>query len=97
MGIAFANGMVVTLDNLTLIIAETRGARLTAFDITAETEGGVCLVPVDGAQIVDHVAAPNNEHTPFAKRSQLRTQLEVVVKGLQRINRQLDYGDIGVR
>jgi sugar lactone lactonase YvrE len=34
--IAFANGMVVTPDNRTLIIAETRGARLTAFDITAE-------------------------------------------------------------
>jgi sugar lactone lactonase YvrE len=35
-GIAFANGMVVTPDNHTLIIAETRGARLTAFDITAD-------------------------------------------------------------
>jgi sugar lactone lactonase YvrE len=34
-GIAFANGMVVTPDNRTLIIAETRGVRLTAFDITA--------------------------------------------------------------
>jgi sugar lactone lactonase YvrE len=35
-GIAFPNGMVITPDNLTLIIAETRGARLTAFDITAD-------------------------------------------------------------
>jgi sugar lactone lactonase YvrE len=35
-GIAFANGMVVTPDSRTLIIAETRGARLSAFDITAD-------------------------------------------------------------
>jgi sugar lactone lactonase YvrE len=34
--IIFANGMIVTPDNRTLIIAETRGARLTAFDITAD-------------------------------------------------------------
>jgi sugar lactone lactonase YvrE len=34
--IVFANGMVVTPDNATLIIAETRGARLTAFDIASD-------------------------------------------------------------
>jgi sugar lactone lactonase YvrE len=34
--IDLANGMVVTPDNRTLIIAETRGARLTAFDITPD-------------------------------------------------------------
>src|SRR5690606_32754546 len=32
-GIAFANGMAVTPDNATLILAETYGHRLTAFDI----------------------------------------------------------------
>jgi len=32
-GIKFANGMVITPDGLTLVIAETLGGRLTAFDI----------------------------------------------------------------
>jgi sugar lactone lactonase YvrE len=35
-GIAFPNGMVVTPDNSTLIIAESYGNRLTAFDIAAD-------------------------------------------------------------
>src|SRR5262249_53617115 len=35
-GIAFPNGMTVTPDNSTLIIAESHGKRLTAFDITAD-------------------------------------------------------------
>jgi sugar lactone lactonase YvrE len=35
-GCAFANGMVVTPDNSTLILAETYGHRLTAFDIDAD-------------------------------------------------------------
>lgn len=35
-GIAFPNGMVVTPDNSTLIIAESHGKRLTAFDIAAD-------------------------------------------------------------
>jgi len=34
-GCAFANGMVVTPDNATLILAESYGHRLTAFDIDA--------------------------------------------------------------
>jgi sugar lactone lactonase YvrE len=34
-GIAFPNGMVVTPDNSTLIIAESHGKKLTAFDIVA--------------------------------------------------------------
>jgi sugar lactone lactonase YvrE len=34
-GIAFANGMAVTPDNATLILAESYGNRLTAFDIAA--------------------------------------------------------------
>jgi sugar lactone lactonase YvrE len=33
-GIAFGNGMAVTPDNATLIVAESHGNRLTAFDIT---------------------------------------------------------------
>jgi len=35
-GIAFPNGMAATPDNSTLIIAESYGKRLTAFDITAD-------------------------------------------------------------
>ncbi len=35
-GIAFPNGMAVTPDNSTLIIAESHGRKLTAFDIAAE-------------------------------------------------------------
>ena len=35
-GLAFANGMVVTPDNATLIVAESYANRLTAFDIAAD-------------------------------------------------------------
>jgi sugar lactone lactonase YvrE len=35
-GIAFPNGMVVTPDDSTLIVAESYGSRLTAFDIAAD-------------------------------------------------------------
>jgi sugar lactone lactonase YvrE len=35
-GIAFPNGMAVTSDDATLIIAESHGKRLTAFDIAAD-------------------------------------------------------------
>jgi sugar lactone lactonase YvrE len=35
-GLAFPNGMAVTSDNATLIVAESYGGRLTAFDIAAD-------------------------------------------------------------
>jgi len=35
-GVAFPNGMAVTADNRTLIVAESYGRRLTAFDIAAD-------------------------------------------------------------
>jgi sugar lactone lactonase YvrE len=35
-GIAFGNGMAITPDNATLIVAESYGKRLTAFDIVAD-------------------------------------------------------------
>jgi sugar lactone lactonase YvrE len=35
-GVAFPNGMVVTPDNSTLILAESYGSRLTAFDVGAD-------------------------------------------------------------
>jgi sugar lactone lactonase YvrE len=62
-GLAFPNGMAVTPDNTTLLVAESYGERLTAFDISAdggltnrrmwaETPGdhpdGICL-DADGA------------------------------------------------
>src|SRR5438046_8683851 len=36
---AFPNGMAITPDNSTLIIAESHGNRLTAFDIGADGKG----------------------------------------------------------
>jgi len=59
-GLAFPNGMVVTPDNATLIVAESFARRLTAFDIAADgslsnrrvwadvTGDGICL-DADGA------------------------------------------------
>lgn len=35
-GIAFPNGMAITADNSTLMIAESHGKRLTAFDIAPD-------------------------------------------------------------
>jgi sugar lactone lactonase YvrE len=40
-GVAFPNGMVVTPDNATLIVAESYGSKLTAFDIAAD--GGLSV------------------------------------------------------
>jgi sugar lactone lactonase YvrE len=37
-GVAFPNGMAVTPDNLTLIVAESYGRKLTAFDIEADAD-----------------------------------------------------------
>jgi sugar lactone lactonase YvrE len=35
-GVAFPNGMAITVDNATLIVAESYGRKLTAFDIAAD-------------------------------------------------------------
>jgi sugar lactone lactonase YvrE len=43
-GVSFPNGMVVTPDGSTLIVAESYGNRLTAFDIA--TDGGLTNRPV---------------------------------------------------
>jgi sugar lactone lactonase YvrE len=40
-GLAFPNGMAITPDNATLIVAESYGRRLTAFDIAAD--GGLSV------------------------------------------------------
>ena len=51
-GIAFPNGMAVTPDNATLIVADSWGRRLTAFDIAANgdlSEGRVWADLGDGA------------------------------------------------
>ena len=49
-GIAFPNGMAVTPDNSTLIVAESHGKKLTAFDIVADGSLSNCRVwaEVDG-------------------------------------------------
>jgi sugar lactone lactonase YvrE len=67
-GIAFPNGMVVTPDNATLILAESYGKRLTAFDIVADgglsnrriwadlgdgVPDGICLDAEHGAWYAD--------------------------------------------
>ncbi len=51
-GVAFANGMVVTPDNATLILAESYANRLTAFDIAAD--GGLSnrRVWADGGRVL---------------------------------------------
>ncbi len=50
-GLSFPNGMAVTPDNATLIVAESYGARLTAFDIAADGSLSHQRVwaPLDGA------------------------------------------------
>jgi sugar lactone lactonase YvrE len=70
-GVAFPNGMVVTPDNSTLILAESYGKKLTAFDIAADgslsnkrtwadlrdgTPDGICL-DADGA--IWYAGVPN--------------------------------------
>jgi sugar lactone lactonase YvrE len=70
-GIAFPNGMAVTPDNGTLIIAESHGKRLTAFDIASDgslsnrrvwaelgdgAPDGICL---DAANAVWYADVPN--------------------------------------
>jgi sugar lactone lactonase YvrE len=70
-GVAFPNGMVVTPDNSTLIVAESYGNRLTAFDIAANgglsnrrvwadlhdgVPDGIC---VDGGNAVWYGDVPN--------------------------------------
>jgi sugar lactone lactonase YvrE len=70
-GIAFPNGMAVTPDNATLIVAESHGKKLTAFDIAADGSlsnrrvwadlrdgypDGICL---DAANAVWYADVPN--------------------------------------
>jgi sugar lactone lactonase YvrE len=50
-GLAFPNGMVVTPDNATLIVAESYGQRLTAFEIDAD---GTLSNRRTWAQVDDH-------------------------------------------
>ncbi len=71
-GLAFPNGTVITPDGATLIVAETRASRLTAFDITGDgtlsgrrvfadvgevSPDGICL-DADGAVWVTNTRAP---------------------------------------
>jgi sugar lactone lactonase YvrE len=51
-GVAFPNGMAITADNATLIVAESYGQRLTAFDIAAD--GGLSNRRVWAETAQDH-------------------------------------------
>src|SRR5215218_3471931 len=64
--IAFPNGMAVTPDDSTLIVSESFGGTLTAFDIDPDTEGAVwtpgwaeggpaCLRVAEGGEVLDTV------------------------------------------
>ena len=78
-GVAFPNGMAVTPDNLTLIVAELYGRRLTAFDIGADgglsnrrmwadlgdgVPDGICL---DADNAVGTATSPTSVACAFAR------------------------------
>ena len=46
------------------------------------------LAPVDAAQVVHDVAAPDDQHALFAEGREARTEVEVVVERLERIEGQ---------
>jgi sugar lactone lactonase YvrE len=88
-GIAFPNGMVVTPDNSTLIIAESFAGRLTAFDITddgslsnrrvwADLGGGapdgICL---DGEGAVWYADVPNQRCVRVRQGGQVLETIEL--------------------
>ena len=52
---------------------------------------------VDAAEVVHHVAAADDGHPAVPQRGQLGAQLEVVVEGLHRVDRQLHDRDVRVR
>ena len=49
-------------------------------EATGPVEGVVWPARVDPAQVVDHVAAADDQHAPFAQRRQLGTELEVILR-----------------
>jgi hypothetical protein len=51
---------------------------------------------VDPPQVVDNVAAGDDQDAAVAQRCQLGPELEVIVERLRRVDRQLDDGDVGV-
>jgi sugar lactone lactonase YvrE len=88
-GIAFPNGMAVTPDNATLIVAESFAGRLTAFDIAddgslanrrvwADLDGGapdgICL-DADGA--IWYAEVPNSRCVRVREGGQVRDTVEL--------------------
>jgi len=88
-GVAFPNGMAVTPDNATLILAESYGNRLTAFDIAADgslanrrvwadLEGGypdgICL---DAAGAVWYADVPNKRCVRVREGGQVLQTIEL--------------------
>jgi hypothetical protein len=53
-------------------------------------ETRVRLIPIDSAQIVNHVSAAHDEHAPLSERRQFGAEFEMVRKWLQGIDRQFD-------
>ena len=54
------------------------------------------LRPVDPAEVVDHVAAPDDQHPRVAERGEPATELDVVLERLGGVDRQLHDGHVGV-
>ena len=55
-GLAFPNGMAVTADNATLVVAESYGGVLTAFDIADDVPKHRCARVREGGQILAEIS-----------------------------------------
>jgi sugar lactone lactonase YvrE len=88
-GVAFPNGMAVTPDNATLILAESYGRRLTAFDIAADgtlstrrvwadlrggVPDGICL---DAENAVWYADVPNKRCTRVREGGEVLQTIEI--------------------
>ena len=91
-GIAFPNGMAVTADNSTLIIAESYGRRLTAFDI-ARTVACRTAVPGPTSVMAIRMASASTQRTPSGTRTSPTCAASASVKAVRCCRRSnLDRG-----
>src|SRR3712207_7552583 len=68
-----------------------------AVEALRPVEAGVRHRPADPTQVVDDVAAADHQHAVLPQRSERGAELQVVVERLERVDRQLDDRDVGVR